>query len=139
MQGAGRTPLGYSSLDSDSEDEDTHVLGTFNVFVGFVMCRDTIFDLMLAQVTAATATFPFQGITAVALSYFSLVLRWIRSRHAAQSRKKCCRYAECWFLRTCQVVLKSDGVCMLACAGGRPARGLPLTVIERQSRDSVRY
>jgi hypothetical protein len=138
MQGAHR--LGYPSLDSDSEDSVKHltrVLGTSHVFMVFKMCTDTIFGLMIAQVTAATTTLPFQGITAAVLSHFSLVWQGIRSRHAAQSRKKCGRYTECRFLRTCVEICQADGVCMLIFAGGSPARRLSLTIMERQSRYCV--
>ncbi len=45
------------------------------------MCPDTIFGFSFAQVTAAKTTRPLQGISAVALSHFSLVWQGIRSRH----------------------------------------------------------
>jgi hypothetical protein len=92
--------LGYSSLDSDSEDSVkrlTRVMGTPHVFGhSLELCPDTIFGLLFVQVTAATTTPPLPGISAAALFSFSRGWQGIRSRHAAQSRKKCCRHTLCF-------------------------------------------
>ena len=75
-----RAFLGYASLDSDSEDSIkrlTRVLGPSYVFGVMVICAE-ILDILFAQVTVATASScPLLGITAAALSLFSLVWQGI--------------------------------------------------------------